>query len=220
MNWLIEGWDEICSLLESKAIAFVMNVVGACSWADACSTSMSGVSGVPHFIPFSVFMCEALMPVGIKLLDFQHPQLCSPCSNLRRLISYWSSPLAPISPPSKEPSQQRVKKWGFSLEEALKDPAGQDLFLKFLESEFSSENLRWAEKIWTFFALLFNFNSYFSYSFFFFFLATEAQRLKSDHAALFFNSHCKIILKQSDKQYVVCNSSADRPAATNHQSFV
>ncbi|XP_029281642.1 LOW QUALITY PROTEIN: regulator of G-protein signaling 6 [Cottoperca gobio] len=43
---------------------------------------------------------------------------------------------------SKEPSQQRVKKWGFSLQEALKDPAGQELFLKFLESEFSSENLR------------------------------------------------------------------------------
>uniref|UniRef100_A0A8C6P436 Regulator of G protein signaling 6 n=1 Tax=Nothobranchius furzeri TaxID=105023 RepID=A0A8C6P436_NOTFU len=43
---------------------------------------------------------------------------------------------------SREPSQQRVKKWGFSLEEALKDPAGRDQFLKFLESEFSSENLR------------------------------------------------------------------------------
>uniref|UniRef100_A0A3Q3KER1 RGS domain-containing protein n=1 Tax=Monopterus albus TaxID=43700 RepID=A0A3Q3KER1_MONAL len=43
---------------------------------------------------------------------------------------------------SKEPSQQRVKKWGFSLEEALKDLVGQKLFLKFLESEFSSENLR------------------------------------------------------------------------------
>ncbi|KAM9338875.1 regulator of G-protein signaling 6-like isoform 2-T2 [Symphorus nematophorus] len=43
---------------------------------------------------------------------------------------------------SKEPSQQRVKKWGFSLEEALKDPAGRELFFKFLESEFSSENLR------------------------------------------------------------------------------
>uniref|UniRef100_A0A672GB81 Regulator of G protein signaling 6 n=1 Tax=Salarias fasciatus TaxID=181472 RepID=A0A672GB81_SALFA len=40
------------------------------------------------------------------------------------------------------PSQQRVKKWGFSLEEALKDPVGRDQFLKFLESEFSSENLR------------------------------------------------------------------------------
>lgn len=47
---------------------------------------------------------------------------------------------------SKEPSQQRVRKWGFSLEEALKDPTGQDLFLKFLESEFSSENLRWARR--------------------------------------------------------------------------
>ena len=43
---------------------------------------------------------------------------------------------------SKEASQQRVKKWGFSLEEALKDPVGRELFLKFLESEFSSENLR------------------------------------------------------------------------------
>ncbi|KAK6307206.1 hypothetical protein J4Q44_G00223540 [Coregonus suidteri] len=43
---------------------------------------------------------------------------------------------------SRDPSQHRVKKWGFSLEEALKDPAGQDAFLKFLESEFSSENLR------------------------------------------------------------------------------
>lgn len=43
---------------------------------------------------------------------------------------------------SREPSQQRVKRWGFSLEEALKDPVGRDQFLKFLESEFSSENLR------------------------------------------------------------------------------
>ncbi|XP_067240029.1 regulator of G-protein signaling 6 isoform X2 [Chanodichthys erythropterus] len=42
---------------------------------------------------------------------------------------------------SKEPSQQRVKKWGFSLDEALKDPVGREQFLKFLESEFSSENL-------------------------------------------------------------------------------
>lgn len=57
--------------------------------------------------------------------------------------SYPSLPIYSVSS-SKEPSQQRVKKWGFSLEEALKDPTGQDLFLKFLESEFSSENLRWA----------------------------------------------------------------------------
>ncbi|KAK2499073.1 hypothetical protein MC885_009073 [Smutsia gigantea] len=43
---------------------------------------------------------------------------------------------------SKEPSQQRVKKWGFSFDEILKDQVGQDQFLRFLESEFSSENLR------------------------------------------------------------------------------
>nr|XP_061824933.1 regulator of G-protein signaling 6-like isoform X5 [Nerophis lumbriciformis] len=43
---------------------------------------------------------------------------------------------------SRDPSQQRVKKWGFSLEEALKDTAGREQFLRFLESEFSSENLR------------------------------------------------------------------------------
>ncbi|KAM7163461.1 regulator of G-protein signaling 6 isoform 4-T4 [Macrochelys suwanniensis] len=43
---------------------------------------------------------------------------------------------------SKEPSQQRVKRWGFSIDEVLKDPVGRDLFLRFLESEFSSENLR------------------------------------------------------------------------------
>uniref|UniRef100_A0A8C1S6V2 Regulator of G protein signaling 6 n=1 Tax=Cyprinus carpio TaxID=7962 RepID=A0A8C1S6V2_CYPCA len=42
---------------------------------------------------------------------------------------------------TKDPSQQRVKKWGFSLDEALKDPVGREQFLKFLESEFSSENL-------------------------------------------------------------------------------
>ncbi|XP_067894271.1 regulator of G-protein signaling 6 [Heterodontus francisci] len=43
---------------------------------------------------------------------------------------------------SKELNQQRVKRWGFSFDEVLKDPAGREQFLKFLESEFSSENLR------------------------------------------------------------------------------
>ncbi|KAI4583419.1 hypothetical protein MJG53_008632 [Ovis ammon polii x Ovis aries] len=46
---------------------------------------------------------------------------------------------------SKEPSQQRVKRWGFSFDEILKDQVGRDQFLRFLESEFSSENLRTAE---------------------------------------------------------------------------
>ncbi|XP_069065051.1 regulator of G-protein signaling 6 isoform X2 [Pleurodeles waltl] len=43
---------------------------------------------------------------------------------------------------SKEPGVQRVKRWGFSMDEMLKDPMGRDQFLRFLESEFSSENLR------------------------------------------------------------------------------
>uniref|UniRef100_A0A3B4EMI9 Regulator of G protein signaling 7a n=1 Tax=Pygocentrus nattereri TaxID=42514 RepID=A0A3B4EMI9_PYGNA len=43
---------------------------------------------------------------------------------------------------SKEPTQSRVKRWGFRMDEVLKDPAGREQFLKFLESEFSSENLR------------------------------------------------------------------------------
>ncbi|XP_069494709.1 regulator of G-protein signaling 6 isoform X2 [Ambystoma mexicanum] len=43
---------------------------------------------------------------------------------------------------SKEPGQQRVKRWGFSMDDMLKDPMGRDQFLRFLESEFSSENLR------------------------------------------------------------------------------
>ncbi|XP_064173722.1 regulator of G-protein signaling 7 isoform X6 [Anguilla rostrata] len=43
---------------------------------------------------------------------------------------------------SKEPSQQRVKRWAFGINEVLKDQIGREQFLKFLESEFSSENLR------------------------------------------------------------------------------
>uniref|UniRef100_A0A4W3IWX9 Regulator of G protein signaling 7a n=1 Tax=Callorhinchus milii TaxID=7868 RepID=A0A4W3IWX9_CALMI len=43
---------------------------------------------------------------------------------------------------SKEPYTQRVKRWGFCIDEVLKDPVGREQFLKFVESEFSSENLR------------------------------------------------------------------------------
>ncbi|KAM4664279.1 regulator of G-protein signaling 6 isoform 2-T2 [Discoglossus pictus] len=50
--------------------------------------------------------------------------------------TFWDSEV------SKEPSQQRVKRWGFSLDEMLKDPVGREQFLRFVESEFSSENLR------------------------------------------------------------------------------
>uniref|UniRef100_A0A8C2GIJ2 Regulator of G protein signaling 7b n=1 Tax=Cyprinus carpio TaxID=7962 RepID=A0A8C2GIJ2_CYPCA len=41
----------------------------------------------------------------------------------------------------KEAGQQRVKRWAFCFDEVMKDPVGREQFLKFLESEFSSENL-------------------------------------------------------------------------------
>uniref|UniRef100_A0A3B3R607 Regulator of G protein signaling 6 n=1 Tax=Paramormyrops kingsleyae TaxID=1676925 RepID=A0A3B3R607_9TELE len=65
-----------------------------------------------------------------KEISFLNTQLDRHCMKMSKVAD------------SKDPSQQRVKKWGFSLDEALKDPAGRDQFLKFLESEFSSENLR------------------------------------------------------------------------------
>ena len=38
--------------------------------------------------------------------------------------------------------QRRVKRWAFNIEELLLDPAGKDQFSKFLDKEFSGENLK------------------------------------------------------------------------------
>lgn len=46
---------------------------------------------------------------------------------------------------SKEISSRRAKRWGFSINELLKDPVGRDYFWKFLDKEYSSENLRFYE---------------------------------------------------------------------------
>ena len=46
---------------------------------------------------------------------------------------------------SKDIPQRRVRRWGFSIHELLKDPVGRDLFRRFLEKEYSSENLRFYE---------------------------------------------------------------------------
>uniref|UniRef100_A0A8C9W3F2 Regulator of G protein signaling 7b n=1 Tax=Scleropages formosus TaxID=113540 RepID=A0A8C9W3F2_SCLFO len=84
---------------------------------------------------------------------------CHPCSLLSYTEQYMEydpflTPPDPSNPwisddttlwemeASKEPSQQRVKRWAFGINEVLKDPVGREQFLKFLESEFSSENLR------------------------------------------------------------------------------
>lgn len=62
---------------------------------------------------------------------------------LKSVLAGCSSNLPSCALSSKEPSQQRVKRWAFGIDEVLKDPVGREQFLKFLESEFSSENLRY-----------------------------------------------------------------------------
>ena len=43
----------------------------------------------------------------------------------------------------KDIPQRRVRRWSFSIQELVKDSAGRDHFLQFLEKEFSAENLKW-----------------------------------------------------------------------------
>lgn len=43
---------------------------------------------------------------------------------------------------AKDISARRVKRWAFSLQELLQDPIGRDHFVKFLDKEFSGENLK------------------------------------------------------------------------------
>ncbi len=42
----------------------------------------------------------------------------------------------------KHPFPRRVRKWSLNLNELLKDTAGEREFYKFLEAEFSEENLK------------------------------------------------------------------------------
>lgn len=43
----------------------------------------------------------------------------------------------------KEISVRRVKRWAFSLQELLQDPIGREQFIRFLDKEFSGENLKY-----------------------------------------------------------------------------
>uniref|UniRef100_A0A915E5H6 RGS domain-containing protein n=1 Tax=Ditylenchus dipsaci TaxID=166011 RepID=A0A915E5H6_9BILA len=40
------------------------------------------------------------------------------------------------------PTERRVKRWGLSVQELVRDPIGRQVLETFLESEFSSENIR------------------------------------------------------------------------------
>ncbi|XP_050314334.1 regulator of G-protein signaling 7 [Anthonomus grandis grandis] len=48
---------------------------------------------------------------------------------------------------SKEVSARRVKRWAFSLQELIADPIGREHFEKFLDKEFSGENLKFWEAV-------------------------------------------------------------------------
>ncbi|XP_054271547.1 regulator of G-protein signaling 7 isoform X2 [Macrosteles quadrilineatus] len=48
---------------------------------------------------------------------------------------------------TKDISARRVKRWAFSLKELLADPVGREHFIKFLEKEFSGENLKFWEAV-------------------------------------------------------------------------
>jgi len=42
----------------------------------------------------------------------------------------------------KDIPQRRVRRWSFSIQELIKDAAGREHFMHFLEKEFSAENLK------------------------------------------------------------------------------
>ncbi|XP_014251590.1 regulator of G-protein signaling 7 [Cimex lectularius] len=47
----------------------------------------------------------------------------------------------------KDVAARRVKRWAFSLQELLADPAGREQFARFLDKEFSGENLKFWEAV-------------------------------------------------------------------------
>lgn len=53
-----------------------------------------------------------------------------------------STELWDVEKSGKDISPRRVRRWAFSINELLRDPIGREQFLRFLDKEFSSENLR------------------------------------------------------------------------------
>ncbi|KAM4831469.1 regulator of G-protein signaling 6 isoform X4 [Urocitellus parryii] len=89
------------------------------------------VPGCVNTTEMDIRKCRRLKnPQKVKKITFLNAQIDRHCLKMSKVAE------------SKEPSQQRVKRWGFSFDEILKDQVGRDQFLRFLESEFSSENLR------------------------------------------------------------------------------
>lgn len=63
---------------------------------------------------------------------------------------YWNTEVRPKFLPIR-----RIKRWSFSIHELLKDPIGLDEFQRWLEKEFSAENLRFWQACQVSFVILF-----------------------------------------------------------------
>lgn len=61
--------------------------------------------------------------------------------SLTNLIKQYNAQMVCVN--RKEISARRVKRWAFSLQELLQDPVGREQFIRFLDKEFSSENLKY-----------------------------------------------------------------------------
>ncbi|XP_055946167.1 regulator of G-protein signaling 7-like isoform X2 [Argiope bruennichi] len=57
-------------------------------------------------------------------------------------VDFWE-----LEKQTKDIPARRVRRWAFSLKELLKDPAGREQFFKFLEKEFSAENLKFWDAV-------------------------------------------------------------------------
>ncbi|XP_042910022.1 regulator of G-protein signaling 7 isoform X1 [Parasteatoda tepidariorum] len=57
-------------------------------------------------------------------------------------VEFWE-----LEKQTKDIPARRVRRWAFSLKELLKDPAGKEQFYKFLEKEFSAENLKFWDAV-------------------------------------------------------------------------
>ncbi|KAG8185885.1 hypothetical protein JTE90_028888 [Oedothorax gibbosus] len=57
-------------------------------------------------------------------------------------VDYWD-----LEKQTKDIPARRVRRWAISLNELLKDPAGREQFFKFLEKEFSAENLKFWDAV-------------------------------------------------------------------------
>ncbi|UYV70543.1 RGS7 [Cordylochernes scorpioides] len=60
----------------------------------------------------------------------------------KQTVEFWE-----MEKQTKDVPPRRVKRWAFSLKELLRDPAGREQFFKFLEKEFSAENLKFWDAV-------------------------------------------------------------------------